>query len=128
MTLRPTVIHEDLCALEAWDEPDRARVRWRTLLSADRTPTGSLTLGIAELPPGPGARRLHRHPQVEAYYVVAGEGLVVVDGEEHPVRPGSAVFIPGDVEHGAINTGETTLRLLYVFPVDAFEEVEYRFS
>lgn len=60
--------------------------------------------------------------------MVAGEGVVVLDREEHPVRPGSAVFIPGDVEHAVVNTGSSTLRLLDVFPVDAFDEVEYRFS
>ena len=56
-----------------------------------------------------------------------GEGVVVIDGREHPVRPGTALFIPGDAEHGVRNTGEEPLRLLYAFPVDSFDQVEYAF-
>jgi quercetin dioxygenase-like cupin family protein len=126
---RPFAIHEEACAFEQWGDARHPRVRWRTLVSADRTPTGSLTLGVAELPPGGSAEfRLHRHEQPEVYYVVEGEGVVTISGVEHPVRPGSAVFIPGDAEHGAVNTGDGTLRLVYVFPADSFDEVRYEFS
>lgn len=126
--MRPVVLHERECPLESWSDATRARVAWRTLLSADRTPTAALTLGVAELPPGAHEPVTHRHAQVEAYYVLEGEGLVLLDGVEYPVRAGSVVFVPGDAEHGAANTGEGTLRLLYVFATDSFDEVEYRFS
>ncbi len=126
---RPIVLHQDDCAVEGWSDASRRLVRWRTLFSAGRTPTASLTLGVAELPPGQdGPLVLHRHEPVELYYVLAGEGQVWIGDEAHPVRPGSAVFVPGGVEHGARNTGSETLRILYVFAADSFEEVEYRFS
>jgi quercetin dioxygenase-like cupin family protein len=48
--------------------------------------------------------------------------------EEHGLRPGSAVFIPGGAEHGVRNTGAGILRLLYAFAADSFAEVEYEFS
>lgn len=125
---RPFVIHEEECELEQWGDAADARVRWRTLLSADRTPTGSLTVGVAELPPGTSEDfRPHRHEQPEAYYILAGEGIVTISGVEYPVRPGTAVFIPGNVLHGAINTGTELLRLLYVFPAASFDEVRYEF-
>lgn len=126
---KPVVLHEEECELESWSEESRALVRWRTLLSADRTPTNALTLGVAELPPGASKPiHTHRHAQVEAYYVLSGEGVVSIAGVEHPVRTGSAVFLPGDAEHGAFNTGTGTMRLLYVFAADSFDQVEYRFS
>lgn len=126
--MKPVVLHERDCPLESWSDASRSRVAWRTLLSADRTPTGALTLGVAELPPGDHETVPHRHAQIEAYYVLEGEGLVLIDGDRYPVRAGSVVFIPGEAEHGATNTGSETLRLLYVFATDSFEEVEYRFS
>ena len=46
---------------------------------------------------------------------------------EHALRPGSSVFIPGDVWHGARNTGHDVLRLLYVFAADSFSDVNYVF-
>ena len=42
-------------------------------------------------------------------------------------RAGSALFIPGDVEHASLNTGGETLRILYVFGTDSFEDVQYHF-
>jgi mannose-6-phosphate isomerase-like protein (cupin superfamily) len=123
----PTVVHESDCPEERWSDGERVGVRWRTLLSGDRTPTSSLTVGVAEIPPGDAPVRPHHHEPVEAYYILEGEGFVEVAGREHAVRAGSAVFIPGNAEHVVRNTGSVALRLLYVFPVDAFDQVEYRF-
>ena len=126
---RAVVLHEEDCPLESWTEESARAVRWRLLLSGGRTPTRGLTLGVAELPAGGlEAPVLHRHAQVEVYYVLAGTGIVSVDGVEHPVRPGSTVYIPGNAHHGARNTGEDTLRLLYVFDADSFDDVEYDFT
>jgi quercetin dioxygenase-like cupin family protein len=125
---RPFVIHEEECELEQWGDTPEARVRWRTLLSADRTPTGSLTVGVAELPPGASREfRPHRHAQAEVYYILSGEGVVTISGVEHQVRSGTAVFIPGNALHGAVNTGPQLLRLLYVFPAASFDEIRYEF-
>jgi mannose-6-phosphate isomerase-like protein (cupin superfamily) len=126
---KPVVLHERSCELESWSEESADRVRWRTLLSGDRTPTRALTMGVAELPAGPPREIVtHRHAQIEAYYILSGEGVVLIDGVEHAVRAGSAVYLPGDVEHAAANTGGETLRLLYVFAADSFDQVEYRFQ
>ena len=125
---RPFLIHEDDCATESWDDPEHGNARWKTLISADRSPTESLTVGTAEVQPGDGKPyRVHRHPHPEVYYVLAGEGLVWVDGQEFPVRSGSTLFIPGSAEHALHNSGSVPLRLLYVFPAEAFHEVEYEF-
>ncbi len=122
------VLHEQDCPLESWSE-SRDRVVWRTLFSGDRTPTEGLTVGVAELAPT-GEREVltHRHAPPEVYYVLAGQGVVFVDEEQHALRPGSVVFVPADAEHAAANTGAEPLRLLYVFPTDSFDEVEYHFS
>jgi len=46
--------------------------------------------------------RLHYHKvATELYYVLEGEGTVLLDGAEHPVRKGSMVHIPPGVVHGA---------------------------
>ena len=128
MSTQPFVVHEDASPLEGWDDPVRGRVRWRTLLSGDRTPTAALTLGVAELGPGqPHPFQPHRHEPAEVYYVLAGEGIVHLGGVDHAVRAGSTVFIPGNTWHGARNTGRETLRLLYAFAVDSFADVTYVF-
>ena len=126
--LQGVVVQESACPLEGWDDATRGQIVWRTLLSGDRTPTAQMTLGITEVGPGqPNPFNPHRHTQAEIYYVISGEGIVSIDGVEHPLRAGSSVFIPGDVWHGARNTGRDILRLLYVFATDSFSDVHYVF-
>ena len=48
-----------------------------------------------------GARPHYHKRSTELYYVLEGDGVVLLDGEEHPVRKGSLVHIPAGVVHGA---------------------------
>jgi quercetin dioxygenase-like cupin family protein len=125
---RPYVVHERDCAVEDWSDSGRHGVSWRTLLSGDRTPTDSLTIGVAEIEPGaPDDLHLHRHEPAEAYYILAGSGVVSIDGELHDLRAGSTVYVPSNALHAVGNTGADVLRLLYVFGVDSFDDVTYVF-
>lgn len=49
-----------------------------------------------------GAREHYHKRATELYYVLEGEGVVVLDGEEHPVRKGSLVHIPPGMGQGAV--------------------------
>ena len=127
--MQGVVVQEGACPVEGWDDAIRGTILWRTLLSADRTPTAQMTLGVTEVGPGqPSPFHQHRHVQAEIYYVLSGEGVVSIDGIEQPLRAGSSVFIPGNVWHGARNTGRDVLRLLYVFAADSFADVHYVFQ
>lgn len=108
-------------------------VSWRTLISAPQTVTDTFTVGIGTCKPGAsggcrGHLKPHRHKQAEIYHVTQGRGLVTIDGEGHEVGKGNVVWIPGDAEHGIENTGEKDLVWLYVFAVDRFEDIVYRFD
>ena len=41
----------------------------------------------------------HTHPHEQASYVVSGEILFRLDGEEKHMKKGDSVFIPGNVPH-----------------------------
>ncbi len=65
MDQEPVVSREDDREWETWNEeeiPQKGLVYWKTLISKGVTPSESLTLGVASLPPG-GALREHRHTQ-----------------------------------------------------------------
>ena len=49
-----------------------------------------------------GAKQHFHRIATELYYVLDGEGTVVLDGVEHPVHKGSMVHIPPGVVHGAV--------------------------
>lgn len=101
---------------------------WHTLFSSPSTPTDSLVAGVAVCPPFTGHLCAHRHTQAEVYYITEGQGVVTIDGKDNRVAKGSAVFIPGNAEHGIRNSGEEELKWFYVFPTAAFEDIVYRFS
>ena len=125
---QPVIRHLDDCPTESWSSPERGSVSWWELIGGDTTPTDELTIGIAEIPVGAvPPPRGHRHDATEVYVILDGHGHVVIDGETHDVRRGSAVWIPADAEHFAHNTGSTPLRLVYVFARDRFSDVNYEF-
>ena len=51
-----------------------------------------------------------------------------IDDAETNVRAGTVIFIPGNAKHGIRNEDEELeLKWLYVFAVDSFEQIKYRF-
>src|SRR5208337_858401 len=94
---QPLVLDEADATLDGWDDPVKGRIRWRTLFSRPGTPTYGITCGVADLEPG-GWLGLHRHAPPEIYYVIAGTGVVTLNGEETPVRAGSAPRGPNSEE------------------------------
>jgi quercetin dioxygenase-like cupin family protein len=115
---------------ESWEDPKLAAqsaVRWKMVFSGDRTPTGAMSIGMAEIAPG-GVLPLHHHAPAEIYHVLEGHGEVVVGDARHELRPGRLVFIPADMQHRTSNTGPSPLRFLFVFAADSFQEVVYHFE
>ena len=54
------------------------------------------------------------HPNVDQFFrFEAGEGQVIIDGEEHLVSDGFAVVVPAGAEHNVINTSTTEELKLY---------------
>lgn len=74
----------------------------------------SFTMGVTTFPPGTSIR-LHSHNTIEQVTVVEGEGVAVLNGEEIAARPYDTTQIsPGEL-HRFINTGEGTMRILWVY-------------
>ena len=110
--------------LDPDDEDRAARIRVRTLISGAKTPSSGISMGIFEMPPGAQLDPHHHHPQ-EVYYVAEGEGEVFADGEWRPLRRGDVAYFPGDAVHGARNRGSAACAIVWIFPTDTYEEIEY---
>lgn len=115
---------------ESWDD-ERLRqlspILWKTLISAGKTNSYGLTMGLCEIPPGKQLIR-HRHQEEELYYILAGEGQMEINRQVSPIKAGMAVFIPGNAEHALVNQSPSPLQFVYVFPVDSFQQVQYLFT
>jgi len=110
--------------LDPWDEDREARIRVKTFVSSDRTPSLGVSMGICELPPGAVLDPHHHHPR-EVYYVTAGEAEIYREGKWRPMRRGDVLYFPPDSVHGARNRGAATCIWVWVFPADCYDDIEY---
>jgi len=73
----------------------------------------SVTQFIGLIPPGRAPDHFHRYDEV--IYVLDGEGVLEIGGEQAPLRAGTCIHLPRTLVHCLANTGETELRVLGVF-------------
>ncbi|WP_049995834.1 cupin domain-containing protein [Halococcus sediminicola] len=100
---------------------DWGRIKW--LSTPDVTDSEQLSAGIVQLAPKEGHER-HNHPDSEEIlYVISGEGIQTVDGEERRITAGEMVHIPAGAYHSTINATWEPLRLLAVYAPPGPEEV-----
>lgn len=72
------------------------------------------SMGVTTFPPG-ASIRLHSHNTIEQVTVLEGEGVAVLNGQEHPARPYDTTQIPAGEFHRFINTGSGIMRILWVY-------------
>jgi mannose-6-phosphate isomerase-like protein (cupin superfamily) len=61
----------------------------------------------------------HPAPYEEVYYILAGEGVLVLGSEEaerYEVRPHTIAYISDETDHQLINTGSEPLEMLTLMP------------
>lgn len=63
----------------------------------------------------PGRAGMHSHVYDEVVYVITGEGVLHIGGEETPIGSGTCIHLPPLVEHCLENTGTNDMRVLGVF-------------
>jgi mannose-6-phosphate isomerase-like protein (cupin superfamily) len=63
----------------------------------------------------PGKAGMHSHTYDEVVYVIEGEGVLHIGGEQTPIAQGSCIHLPPLEEHCLENTGTAPMRVLGVF-------------
>ena len=71
------------------------------------------SLAHAVVKPGQSSQA-HKMLTSEVYYILAGEGLMHINGEDRPVHPHQAVYIPPGAVQYIRNTGNTDLKFLCI--------------
>ena len=75
----------------------------------------------------PGGRiPAHRHVRIEhEQYMLDGEMVLCLDGEEHTVRAGDCMFIPAGTAHWYENRGPQPARFLCMVPLTGDYQTEW---
>ena len=70
-----------------------------------------------------GHVREHAHDRnEEVLYVISGKGRAVIDGETHPMVPGTAFFIGKNRRHMFVNEGQEALTFVWLIVPNGLED------
>ena len=105
----------------------QGKFKWKYMVDSTQMISHGLSCGLLVLPPGKELP-LHHHSPQEIYIIRQGEGVLLSSSNAKRIYKDSFVYIPKYIEHGLRNTGREDLELLWIFPTDCWEEVEYVFE
>jgi uncharacterized cupin superfamily protein len=110
-------------ASEGWFVMNLADVAWQTterggtwsLLETADAPFGQFGIGLHVLPPGESSGFYHWESDQEGFLVLAGDCLLVVEGQERPLRQWDYFHCPPGTAHMTVGAaGEAPCVLLMV--------------
>jgi uncharacterized cupin superfamily protein len=91
-------------------ESDESVLRGRPDLSAYEKPEAGFTLRV--VPPGRPADIYHAESVQEDFLILAGEGMLIIEEEERPIRTWDVVHCPPMTAHTFVATGDAPLILI----------------
>ena len=100
--------------LPMWEAQNASRCV-TPLITQDSCGSEVMVTGLWRLYPGHESEPDIHSDADEIYYVVSGEGKLVLGDEEYTVRQGMTVFIPANVTHQSFNTGDEDLVYYFIF-------------
>lgn len=84
------------------------------LIDAASSPSKNLTMGHTTIYPT-GSTTGHSHDDMEeVYFVISGEGIMVVGQDEYPIKAGDALYVPPGEFHTTVQTGNLPLTVVWV--------------
>ncbi|MCK4235066.1 cupin domain-containing protein [candidate division WOR-3 bacterium] len=107
--------HEDEVEIIELQQEDLKNVKKQVLVNPKDGFNGFMRMFIVG---ENGYTPYHKHDWYHLTYVVEGEGIVKIDGEEHKLRKGNVSYIPPGVIHGFKNTGTEDLKFLCLIPIE----------
>ena len=102
----------DAFGLRCVFEADVPVVRTRPELDAQKFPQVGLTLAVVA--PGQASGLYHAESNEEGFLVLVGECLLLVEGEERPLRAWDFVHCPPGTAHAFVGAGEAQCAILMI--------------
>ena len=113
-------------------QPDKGRSFWQPVpangyaevhVSKDRDPRiEGFSSGIQVIAPGCHIREHQHGVEQELLFFFEGTGKVLVNGDEHPVRPGTTVYAGPGNTHKIINDTDCDLKMMWVLMPGGLED------
>jgi uncharacterized cupin superfamily protein len=85
-------------------------------------------INVRVLAPGQAASMYHREDRQEAFLVLDGECLMVIEDEERPVRKGDFIHLPAGTAHVIVGAGDGPSSVLMVGARTADPQISFPVS
>jgi quercetin dioxygenase-like cupin family protein len=108
------VVHYEQIDAAAVEMEGAVGCRIRCLVGPDDD-APSFSMRQFEVAPG-GHTPHHAHAYEHEIFVIEGTGVAVEGDAEHPMRPGTVVYVPPSQAHQFRNTGALPLKFLCLIP------------
>ncbi|MEP3275454.1 MAG: cupin domain-containing protein [Stappiaceae bacterium] len=89
-------------------------VETRLMIGTDIAADAPFTTGTTVFPPG-SAAPMHSHNCAEQVTVLEGSARAEVDGETFDLKPMDTSYIPADLPHRFVNTGDGDLKIFWIY-------------
>ena len=110
--------------------PEEGRSHWqpvpangfvRCILSGKELGT-NFSMGTQTVAPGCMVREHTHDRHEEVIHVTAGRGFARLDGQDHPIEPGSTVFLGRNRKHAFVNPGPEPLTFVWFLTPGGLED------
>ena len=81
------------------------------LISSQNVKDTPISLQISEIPIK-SEQPIHNHKPTQCYFIIHGQGLMIIENEKQKVKEGDAIYIPSNKNHGIVNIGNQPLEYL----------------
>ena len=92
----------------------RGTIRCRAVLSEGDSERGIQFMHDDLIEPGDSVGEHTHTDSEEIYFVVEGEGRIILDGKEYPVKAGDVSLVKSGHSHGLKNSPHKPMRLIVV--------------
>ena len=106
----------------SWWQPLPSRGFVSVALSPENTPYDGFSSGLQLLPPGCSVREHGHQRNHELLFIHAGTGTCTIEGITHDLVPGSIILFGRYARHHLVNTGDTDMRIFWVFMPPGLED------
>ncbi len=106
------VVHYSRVRADSIPDLEGVTVRW-VIGKDDGAP--HFAMRVFSVQPG-RATPHHGHWWEHEVFILDGEGVLHTEEGDYPLRPGTVVFVPGDILHQFENNGPEMLRFLCLVP------------
>ncbi len=108
------VNHEDNVSGVKFDNPETLGASMKALISPNEGWEGYV-MRVLELTEG-GYSPKHSHPWPHINYILEGQGVLHLEGEDHEIKKGSYAYVPGDKLHQFKNPGKDVFKFICIVP------------